>query len=364
MIPFQRHIREHADAHRAGQVKEGSECPGNDPALNFFRPDSGCLQQYVDTGADGAFCQLDLMHILARDHNVPANPRITGFNQHKLRVVVCQAHPFVFPVHSPTPVNDMRIQQFSDAAQDACTADTHRWHPADGGYMDISILDAHFFNGAGRSPHTILDMRTFESRTGCGGTGKDPPAVNQADLGIGADIHQYHPLVFCFRINTQQCRGVVTADIPGYVSRCVQERTIRQRQPNLTRQNIKRLCHCRYIRRSSQLPDRQPAEEMVHGGVSHQHCIHHLAAHNPRFGTHASNGLVERFHQAGLQQRLVVDPLVGKSNPADNIFTECNLGVHHPGFGYSDAAGKVNQVQGQFGRAHIHSQPVQRCSGR
>ena len=157
---------------------------------------------------------------------------------------------------------------------------------------------------------------------------------------------------------------MVSADIPGDVSRCVQERSVRQCQPNLTHQDIKRLCHCRYIRRGPQLPDWQPAEEMVHGSVPHQHCIHHLAARNPGFGTHARNGLVEGFHQAGLQQRLVLYSLVGKGNPADNVFTERDLGVHHPGCGCGDAAGKVNQVQGQFGRTHIHSQPVQRCSGR
>ena len=123
--------------------------------------------------------------------------------------------------------------------------------------------------------------------------------------------------------------------------------------------SVEGLDHDRDIRRLPQGPDRQTGEEVVHGRVAYHDRIDHLGGLGPRGGAQVSQEGVEALDQPGLQAGQVVRIQVGVRDPADHVFPEGNLRVHHSLLGRRLAALQVNQVCGQLGRTDVNRQAKQ-----
>ncbi len=141
-------------------------------------------------------------------------------------------------------------------------------------------------------------------------------------------------------------------------------RARRQPQPHLLRADIHRLADGSHVRRGAQLRHRQPAEEVVHGGVAHHHRVHHLVNTRPGFVAQFRQQAVGCIHQAGLQGQVLLHAAVGIGNAADHVLAVGNLRVHHPAASQGAARAQIHQVCRQLGGAHIHGKTQQGSARR
>ena len=83
---------------------------------------------------------------------------------------------------------------------------------------------------------------------------------------------------------------------------------------------------------------------MVDGGIAHRDHVHQLVDGQRKLGVKFRHDFIDRLNQPGLQDAPVFPAPVGKSDPADNIFTVANLRVHYASPCQGCPAAKIDEI--------------------
>ena len=165
-----------------------------------------------------------------------------------------------------------RMPARRSAATASITPEPHRptgLPVADHVDLDAAVFDRNALDRAFRRPHAAGDVAAFERRPRRAGGGHDVAAVDQRNLGIGADIHDQVVVAAAPMLLRGEQRGdVVAADEAADIRRQMDIGAGADRQIELARLDVHGVAHGGDERRAAELAHRQPEQQVMHGGIA------------------------------------------------------------------------------------------------
>ena len=160
--------------------------------------------------------------------------RSAGTSQESWLTVLQVQAIIPFAESSPT-IQDICPAQFCHRIQNTRTANADGWFALDGMDLYGISLETDPLNCTRDGANALADVGAFKGWPGGARAGEMPALMDQADLGIGADIQRHHGLLeFCCP-GCQQHGHMVPTDKTGDIGRQVNRSAGRHLQSNFSR---------------------------------------------------------------------------------------------------------------------------------
>ena len=197
------------------------------------------------------------------------------------------------------------------------------------------------------------DLRALEGRPGRRGTGDQPPAVAENDLGVGADVDEEGDLVlFVGRLGKHHA-GAVGADMAGDQGKRVDPGPGRDMQTEVMGARVIRPVDGQSKGCSAEFDRIEAEEEVVHDRIADRGHLDDPVALDAGVTGDLADELIDRGADDGGHLRLAARMHHHVGDAAHQILAEADLRVHHAGRGERLAADEVGEMGGDGGRADI-----------